>query len=186
MNFKNFLSNDKQLQESHFLGDTQSVILGYGSFSPFHIGYLPMIAEMMKLSDEHNAEAILTIMRTPSTNETMLNTVIETLSRDYSFLKVVVERDVASSLMKLHSFSRVPVAVLGETVIVEKALVTCKAVYGKDTLVKYVPAYLDSVQQVCERAVANNDLTSFRSHLMYTDNKQVTTTFDLLKEAHGQ
>lgn len=186
MNFKSFLAIGTQLQESTIFGDPRPVVLGYGAFAPFHIGYLPMISEMMKLGEQHDAELLLTIVRTPETSDEVLTTTVETLKRDYGFIKVAIERDVAQSIVKLTQFDRTPIAILGDSVMVDKALATCKMVQGSNMVAKHVPGYLEQMQQVCNRAINEGDLTTYRSYVLFTDEDTVTNTFNQLREANGQ
>jgi hypothetical protein len=186
MNFKNFLNNDTMLYESSALGDPKPAVVAFGSFSPLHIGYLPMIAEMLRLSEQHNAEAILTIIHDQTATDEAIESTVTVLQENYAFLKVVVERDVAQSLKKLSNFDRKPIAILGDSVMVQKAKAMCKLTFENHTNIIYAPGYLQSMQTVCMEAVKNDDIDTFRSHVLMTEATQVTQAFDALKEVYGK
>lgn len=183
MNLKHFLHKDKVLNESCTLGNSNPVVLGYASFNPFHIGYLPMISEMVKLSEQYGAEAILVIIKqdTPQYDQ-MLPTILETLGRDFGFLKVSVEREVDQSLLKMNQYDRYPVAVVGESKLLARAKATCNVMY-KDETIEYSNAYLGKFQTMCEEAVYANDYTKFKSCIIEVSDELTQNMFEQLQEA---
>lgn len=184
MNFKNFLTNTNQLCEAHVMDQTARVVVGYGTFYPFHIGYIPMISEMLQLSVEHDAEPTLVIIRDARMSESALQTVKDVLAADYAGIRITVERTLQDSLQRQHDAGEAAVAILGDPVLTAQAAAKRKAMFGEATTV--AAGYLPQGQIICEDAASRNDFESFRSHIIFDDAATALSTFTELRGTHGR
>lgn len=145
-----------------------------------------MISEMLKLSEQLSAEPILVIVDQNSVGfAEILPTILETLKRDYSFLKVVVEDDVQQSLMKINKHERLPLTVMGEAKYVQQAQSMCRTLYG-GKIVNTNNSYLGEFHTACMAAVTEDDYIKFRANLMEAPNTIVEQMYSKLQEASNE
>lgn len=181
MNFAQFLKTGKMLRESHTADCVDPVVVGYGSFSPCHIGYLQLVADLVTLGEQHDAEPILIIVEQNCPKyQSMLANITHMLAASYPFLKFQVEFDVAAPLVRLSELGRTPRAILGERKYVQEA-----AQYHKMLFETQIAAHtldLSEYHKTSIAAVIANNLEAFRASILETSPEMAQIMFDLLRE----
>ena len=181
MNFKQFLKTEKMLNESFVAEATDPVVVGYGTFDPCHIGYLSLAAELVKLSEQHDAAPVMIIVeKTSDAYQKMLPTITKCLARHFPTISVRVERDVAAPMCEFAQTGRTPVAVVGEDYLVQEAKVYHKKLHEQDLVGQTID--MSHYKRTSMSAVQENNFIKFRASILECSYEDALGMFTHLRE----
>lgn len=108
MNLKQFLQNKSSsvpiTEETLF-----PVVLGVGSFAPFHTGYLPMIKAMISESEAYKCDMIMVVLENKNNDFA-----VEKLKQMVPAMRIMVRSDINEALADLSNFQRAPMKIFCE------------------------------------------------------------------------
>lgn len=181
MNFTQFLKTDKMLSESYVTECTDPVVLGLGTFHPCHIGYLQLVAELVTLGEQLNAEPVLVIVEQGSDSFTnVLPSIIRTLAANYPALTVRVEEDLSKPIKSLCQSGRTTVGAVGEAFLVNEAVHHFKSL----TRVTMQARVMDFTpyKNATMAAISEGSLIKFRSSILECPSEVAELMYEQLLE----
>ncbi len=181
MNFKQFLKTEKTLNESFVAEATNPVVVGYGTFDPCHIGYLPLAAELVKLSEQHDADPVLIVVeRASDVYQKMLPTITKCLARHFPTITIRVEQDVAAPMCEFAQTGRMPVAVVGEDYLVQEAKIFHEKLHNAPLMSQSID--LSHYKRTSMVAVQENNFDNFRASILDCSFEEALGMFSHLRE----
>lgn len=181
MNFTQFLKTDKMLSETCIFDDAEPVVVGYGTFESCHLGYLPLVAELVRLGEQFDAEPILIIVEKDTVGyRKMLPYVLQAIAENFPFLTVQVEENVVAPLQRLSQQGKKCVGMVGEPTSL------CEAQYHYEKLYQEVATetvlHLGQYKRDTRAAAKSGDFNKFRATILECSFEVAHNMFEQLRE----
>lgn len=184
MNFTQFLKTDRMLNETCVFEDAEPVVVGYGTFESCHLGYLPLVAELVKLGEQYDAEPILVILQKDTVAEyNTLPTVLQALTESFPFLKVQVEENLVDPLYRFSQNGKKCVAMVGEPTSLYEAQYHYEKLYQEEA--HEVVLHLGSYKRATKEAAYSGDFNKFRASIVECSFEVAHKMFEQIREAHN-
>lgn len=187
MNFNQFLQKKNVLAEAYTKTDAEPAVVGFVTCEPCHVGYLSLVAELVKLGEQHDVDPTLVILEHAQDDGAKrfddLAAVLSILEANYPTLRVKVADSIHTPIYEMSNFGMIPVAIVGENVHVRMAALVMKELYHKPA--EYKVLNLSEYKQSCIRAVKANSFNNFRAAILECSFDLADRMFEQLKEVYN-
>lgn len=181
MNFTQFLKTDKMLSETCIYEDADPVVVGYGTFESCHLGYLPLVAELVKLGEQFDADPILIIVEKDTVEyHKMLPCVLQAIAENFPFLKVQIEENVAAPLHRFSQQGKKCVGMVGEPTSLYEAQYHYENLYQEEAAETVV--HLGQYKRDTRAAAKSGDFNKFRATILECSFEVAHNMFEQLRE----
>lgn len=156
------------------------VVVGVGTFVPFHTGYLPMLTKMVSESTHHKCDAIAIVIESSQSEF-----VVAKLKEMVPGLRIMVSKDVSESLAKLSTYQRAPLIVYSDDQNAPIVKMVCEKMFPMSSLEINTDSYLTKVERKIVQALEEDHFLTFNMFHIDCPLIESRTMFTTLRALHG-
>lgn len=156
------------------------VVVGVGTFVPFHTGYLPMLTKMVSESANHKCDAIVIVIESSQSDF-----VVAKLKEMAPGLRIMVTTDVSESLSKLSMYQRAPLVIYSDDQNAPIVKTVCEQMFPMSALEVNTDSYLTKVERKMTSALREGDFLKFNMFHIDCPLIESRTMFSTLRSLNG-
>jgi hypothetical protein len=134
------------------------VVLGVGTFMPFHTGYLPILSKMVSESERFKCDAIVIVLESEQTEFA-----VSKIKEIAPGLRIMVRKDISEALTDLSVYQRAPFVIYSDKQSAPATKHICEQLYPFSALEVDTDTYLGSVERKINKAIAESNFLAFHS-----------------------
>ena len=134
------------------------VVVGVGSFMPFHTGYLPMLSKLVSESERFKCDAIVIVLENEQTDFAVAK-----IKEIAPALRIMVRKDVTEAMSDISVYQRAPLVVYSDKQSAPATKHICEQLYPFSALEVNTDAYLSSVERKINKSLTEGNFLAFHS-----------------------
>lgn len=179
MNLKDFLKAKKEIlpvtEEVLF-----PVVVGVGTFTPFHMGYLPMLTKLMSESERFRCDAIVVVLESDQSDYA-----VSKLKEMAPNLKVMVRSDVNAALSDLSQHQRAPSVIYCDEISSASVKMVYEHMYPMSAIEVNTTAYLVNFENQIVDGLTEGNFLKFHASHIDAPLIESRTLFNTLRSKYG-
>lgn len=156
------------------------VVVGVGTFKPFHTGYLPMLSKLVSESERFKCDAIVIVLENEHSDFAVAK-----IKEMAPAMRVMVRKDITEALADLSVYQRAPLTIYSDKQSATATKHVCEQLYPFSALEVDTDTYLGSVERKIATAIQEGNFLKFHSWFIDCPLIESRTLFNSFRALNG-